>query len=73
MKARPARARIEFRLGAKERRSAANAAIRALALAVVVLPCERALSAFFFFFMVLLRREFLAPVGFTFSNFFVHH
>ena len=69
VEARPARARVELRLGREERRTAANAGVRACGLTVVEATGESAFGSFFASNAELLFGKLLAPFCFRFLYF----
>src|SRR5713226_4268549 len=72
VEARPAGARIKLGSGIEQRRSAADAAIRARIFRLPILSGEGRLGASLPRDAVLLGSQFLLPLGFTLRYFFCH-
>src|ERR1700682_3130478 len=68
----PARARIELRLGIKQRLAAADAVIHSPVFRFPILPGEGGLGASLARHMILLRRKLLLPLRFVFLDLLCH-
>jgi hypothetical protein len=72
IKAGPSGAGVIFRVGAKKGLAATSALVGAGRFSVGILTGERGLSSLLPGHIVLIRREFLLPIGFVLGDFFGH-